>query len=575
MVATRMHLSAWLLLCLFTACAPVTPASRGAPASVADDPSGPPKSLVIGILVSIKGYGPWEFSSTGGGGASVAEIHTVGLVSEDQNGRLQPRLAAKLPSIDDGTIAVLPDGRMRTTWQLRPGVTWHDGTPLTAHDLAFSADLNRHPEFVTSLNPGILRAETAEARDASTLVITWKTTFHRALHLGHRDFWPYPRHLLEEAFEDDKQRFLALKYFTTEYVHLGPFRLVDYGLGEQQVFERYDGYYLGRPKIHTVTIRTISNVQALVAGFKAGSIDIVAEKTLPGDLAAELRDEWESSAEGVLLSRQDNWLYGAIQFGRQWARPEELSQDVRIRRALYQAIDRVAIREVMLPGFPDTNGDTFMPRGDPRAATVGLPFARYRYDPAASAQELAQAGWRKGPDGRLVNHEGRQVQIEIIAANDTWTKEVALIADSWRQLGIDATEVIPSRAVARDDERMASYPGVILRARSSAESVFAAFDSRLQALPHNRYAGANMGRYANPELDHLIDTLYGTIDERQQALLLKDMGEIIAADLPAMPIYFRTTFAVVRKGVHALTDDYASTRDTGVMARHAHLWDRS
>lgn len=149
-----------------------------------------------------------------------------------------------------------------------------------------------------------------------------------------------------------------------------------------------------------------------------------------------------------------------------------------------------------------------------------------------------------------------------------------MVADYWRQLGIDATEVIPSRAVARDDERMAAFPGVILRARSSAEGVFAAFDSRFQAAPSNRWAGANMGHYVNLELDSLIDTLFATIDERQQGVILKEMGEIMATDLPAMPIYFRTNFAALRKGVHALTEDYPSTRDVGGFARNAHLWDR-
>jgi ABC-type transport system substrate-binding protein len=116
---------------------------------------------------------------------------------------------------------------------------------------------------------------------------------------------------------------------------------------------------------------------------------------------------------------------------------------------------------------------------------------------------------------------------------------------------------------------------MIIRARSSGEGVFAAFDSRFHATAQNRYAGANMGHYTNTELDRLIDTLYGAIDERQQGLILKEMGEILAADLPSLPIYFRTNFAAVRKGVQALAEDYANTRDTGAMSRHAHLWDRA
>src|SRR5437870_13134768 len=64
------------------------------------------KTITIGQLNPIKSYGPWEFSTTAGGGASLAEVHTVGLVSEDRDGNLDPRLAARLPSLDDGTIAI-------------------------------------------------------------------------------------------------------------------------------------------------------------------------------------------------------------------------------------------------------------------------------------------------------------------------------------------------------------------------------------------------------------------------------------------------------------------------------------
>jgi peptide/nickel transport system substrate-binding protein len=569
----HVSLPAAIILILLVGCTSVRPTLSNAPPSVASEPAPPPKTLVVAVLTAFKGYQPMEFGLSGGGGATVAEIHTAGLVSEDDQGARTPRLAAKLPSLDDGSIVLLPDGRMQTTWELRPGVTWHDGTPLSADDLLFSFEVIKDPELVPVAGAAILRAEAITATGPSTVVATWKAPYFDAVNLNYRGFWLFPKHLLGDAFENDKPRFYAHRYFTTDYVHLGPFRLVDFGMGEQQVFERYDGYFLGRPRVTTIIVRTFGNPQALVAAFKAGAIDIVAEKTLPGDMATNLRDEWMSTGEGLLLSRQDNWLYGAFQFG-DWARPIELSQDVRLRRGLYQAIDREAIRDALVPGFADTSGDTFMHRGDPRTPLVGEPFARYRYDPTTALRELAAAGWRRGTDGRLVNQDGRPVQLEVVGANDTWTKEVALVADSWRQLGVDASELIPARAVALDIQRMATYPGVMIRARGSGEGVFPVFDSRIHPGPANRWTPGNMGYYVNPALDQLIDTLYRTIDERQQGMLLKEMGEIIATDLPAMPLYYRTNFAAVHNGVRAL-EDYTTTRDPWEVARSAHLWDRA
>src|SRR5437867_412447 len=58
----------------------------------------------------------------------VALVH-VGLASADDKGVLRPLLAEQVPSIDNGGWRLLPVGRMETTWTLKPGAAWHDGTP--------------------------------------------------------------------------------------------------------------------------------------------------------------------------------------------------------------------------------------------------------------------------------------------------------------------------------------------------------------------------------------------------------------------------------------------------------------
>jgi peptide/nickel transport system substrate-binding protein len=564
----------WVALVALASCTPAPEPGRSGTAS-ADTAPGSAKAIVIAQLNATKGYGPWEFAETGGGGSSLAEVHTAALVTEGTRGNLEPRLAARLPALEDESIVVLPDGRMRTTWSLRPDVKWHDGTPFTAEDILFGWDVAREPELVASITTsGLRQAESIEATDRLTVVITWSTTFYDALHLGHRQFWPFPRHLLGDAFQGDKQAFRLLPYFTTEYVHLGPFRLTDFGLGEQQVFERFDDYFLGRPRVNTLILRTITNANTLLANLKAGAVDVASEKTLPSEAAVQLYAEWQASGAGTVLDRQDNWVYAFFQFDPQWARPPEVSRDARLRRGLFQAIDREAIREAALPGLADANGDTFMQRSDPRSQIVGYPFARYRYDPARAVAELVESGWRRGADGQLLGLDGRQVQIELFGYDERWTREVALVADYWRRVGIDVIESIPSRALARDREIRSTFPGAAIRARASGEGVFDGFDGRLFATPQNRWQGGNNAHYANPALDRLIDTLYATLDEREQGRVLQQMGEIMATDLPALPIYFAITFAVVRQGIHALREDYAGIRDVGAMARNAHLWDR-
>ncbi|MBM2811379.1 MAG: hypothetical protein HW416_2138 [Chloroflexi bacterium] len=563
----------WLTLFMLVGCAPagpdVAPSGRSEPVGAASPQAF--KTITIAQLSAVKAFSSDEFSNTSGGGASLSQIHINGLVA---NGS-EPRIASKLPSFEDGSIVMLPDGQMRTVWKLRPEVTWHDGQPFTADDVVFSWQVAVDPLIPSSgsVKQVANSIERVEALDRGTASITWKNSYFHALELGYRELWPLPRHVLGTAFQGDKEEFLNLAYWSVEYMHLGPFRLVDFGLGERLIFERYDAYFLGQPKVDRIIVQTIPDPNVMLANLKSGAIDIATEKTLPLDVFVQLRNEWRQSDAGVLVERQDNWRYIWFQFDPQWARPIELSQDVRVRRGLLYGLDRDALRDFLLPGFADSSGDSFMPSNDPRAEIVGQPYARYHYDPARAAQELADAGWRRAADGRALNATGDQVQFEV-RGDPVDSKETALIADNWRRLGIDITETISPVSLARNAEYKSKFPGAEPRARSTGDQIFASFDSREHSIPQNRWTGTNSGHYSNLALDQLIDRLYRTVDEREQGQVLREMGELMAADLPAIPMYYRTLFAAVGKSIRGLSNDYASTRETGGMVRNSHLWDR-
>jgi peptide/nickel transport system substrate-binding protein len=561
-----------IILLTLVGCSAPHPNPTASDQSVGLAPEGPARNLAIAQLNLTKGFGPWWFASTGGGGASLGEIHTVGLTSEDRNGNIEPRAAARLPSLDDGTIVIQPDGRMETTWKLRPDVKWHNGAPFTADDVVFSVELARFASETSPLKPGLARAERVQALDPLTVRITWPTTFYRALYLGHRDLWPYPRDLLAEAFQGDKDAMLDLPYFTDQYINLGPFRLVDFGLGQHLVFERFDAFYLGRPKISRIVIQAIEDPNTALAHLKAGAVDLLPEQALNADVAIQLRDEWRQTGGGTVLARQNNWLRFAVQLDSRWVEPAELGRDVRIRRGLLQAIDRDTLREAMLPGFPDTSGDTFVRSTDALGGVVGRPFARYPFDPARAAQLLAEGGWQRGADGRLLNQQGAPVRVEMRGA-PIYAREVAIAADYWRQAGVDVTEVIPNAVRSREPEYRSTFPGVDTNDRGSGDTVFVTFDGRSHALAENRWSGANFNHYVNPNMDRLIDQLYITVGD-QQAQVIKQMSEILAEDVPVLPLYFKMSFAAVRQGVRAMTDDYPGTVDSGAAARYAYLWDR-
>src|SRR5581483_3605856 len=184
--------------------------------------------------------------STSGGWHTLTEIYATGLVTSDVNSRsLVGRLAVRAPSVDDGSVSVLPDGRMKVVFTLRPGVTWQDGTPFSAKDLMFSYRFHTDPGLPTAQMEHVGYMDSVEAPDDQTFVVYYKHPYYQGMALGVREFWPLPEHLLGDAYQrfqssKNADEVANLPYWTTGFVHLGPFRITTFDPGEGMTLQAYD-----------------------------------------------------------------------------------------------------------------------------------------------------------------------------------------------------------------------------------------------------------------------------------------------------------------------------------------------
>src|SRR5581483_10007449 len=121
--------------------------------------------------------------------------------SDVQTRQPVPRLAAEVPSLDDGTITVLPDGRMKVVYPLRRDVVWQDGVPFTADDMVFSVQFNSDKGLPNPESTASDLMDSAEAPDPYTFVVYFKGPYYQANVLGIRVFWPQPKHILGDAYE--------------------------------------------------------------------------------------------------------------------------------------------------------------------------------------------------------------------------------------------------------------------------------------------------------------------------------------------------------------------------------------
>src|SRR5439155_19119250 len=134
-------------------------------------------------------------------------------------------LADALPQLNTDTWRLFPDGRMETLYRLKSGLTWHDGTPLSAEDFVFAWRVFAKPELGNSTSPPINLMEEVVAPDPGTVLTRWREPFADAAALDDT-FQALPKHILERSFEDlDPVAFVNLSFWTQDYVGLGPYRV--------------------------------------------------------------------------------------------------------------------------------------------------------------------------------------------------------------------------------------------------------------------------------------------------------------------------------------------------------------
>jgi peptide/nickel transport system substrate-binding protein len=350
-------------------------------------------------------------------------------------------------------------------------------------------------------------------------------------------------------------------------VHTGPFRLKEFRIGEGLVFEAYDGYYLGRPKIDVVRVRTFSDPNVLFTNLLSGTVDLFPEPTLTTELGFRLKERWDATGEGtVYVVRGTTWFVTP-----QWrpaVQTEPASLDVRVRAALYYAIDRDALAEGLQGGHTELAAYSLITPGYRNHEASTNDMLKYKYNPDQARALLREAGWTPGPDGVLRNAaDGRRFRTPLTT---TLGNDIASISDYWQRIGLEVEQITLSESQSRDSQVRALYPGWEASGNNAGDGVL----NRLlgpAASAANRWSG-NRGGYEDPRAQQLIRTYYRSLGDQEQFQAMKAISDFVAAELPIMPLYYNARHIGVRKGLQAM-DDVQWRGDVGTEVRNAHLWD--
>lgn len=418
------------------------------------------KVLVVGLHqepITIQGFVPP--GSSGSRGNTEANFLHSQLVVADPDDVLHPQLALEVPSVANGTWRVNPDASMELTWKLRPGVRWHDGTPFTSSDLLFTFQVYKDGELAHPFPSQMRLMASADAPDAATLVTRWRAVSIEADRAP--GLVPIPRHLLEATYQSDKEAFVGSALFGGEFIGLGPYRMVQWERGSHMELTRFDDYFLGRPPLDGLIARFVGDPNTMAANILAGAVDVVLPPSLDLDVAVEIGRQWEGTGNQVRVGSLPSFLDIDLQYRPELVRPPNGMTNPLVRRALYQAIDRAGLADVMTHGTAPTADSWFRPNTPQRRAIEGA-IPQYPYDPAAARRLLADAGWTAGPDGTAVSSTTTEpLAMELWANTRAITKgdkQITLIGQDWKNVGVKV-ELAPIPIALRGDrQNEASFP---------------------------------------------------------------------------------------------------------------------
>jgi peptide/nickel transport system substrate-binding protein len=563
-----------LVSLLVSACAPAAPPPGVTGVSGSDPGTRARAKRAIATILGDPRTLRNTVNAAGGAGQApgvdtVEELLTVGLVTLDGRGQLHPRLVEAVPSVDNGLWRLFPDGRMETTWKIRPTARWHDGAQFTSDDLSFTAAVGQDREVRIFRDSVYDVIDSIETPDPATLVVQWKRPFIEAdvlfTHLTQASTAPLPRHLLGRAFAEDKENFVNLPYWGQEFVGTGPFKLKSFMQGSHVVLEAFDGFVLGRPKIDEIEVKFIPDSNTMIGAILSGAAELTLGRNLSLEQGLEVQRQWRSGKVEF-----DNSLWMAI--FPQFVNPDPpIVTDLRFRRAMIHAVDRASMVETIQAGRGTVAHSLVIP-GIPEYRDVETGAVRYDYDPRRSVQLIEELGFVRGADGFMRDATGRILSQELRTTKEAHN-EAALypVADYWQRVGVQVEPmVIPPQRIS-DRPFRAQFPAFEVIGQPNTVKALSRLRLAQTPLPEGNFVGVNRARYMSPEFDTMLERFYTTIPLRQRAEPLREIVHHMTEQLVWMGLYHEVNPSLIGSRLVGVTPRVAD----GTQAWNAHEWDIS
>ena len=480
------------------------------------------------------------------------------LAAWDPEGNLKPKLAAEIPTKENGGLAA--DGKS-VKWKLKQGVTWHDGKPFTADDVVFNWEYAKDPA-TAAVTIGSYRDVMVEKIDQYTVVVKFAkpTPFWADAFVGTRGM-QIPKHLFAD-FIGAKSRDAPTNL---KPVGTGPYLFKDFKPGDLVTGVINPNYHQpNKPYFDSIEMKGGGDaVSAARAVLQTGEFDFAWTMQVEDEILTRLEKGGKGrvlvtpggNIEHIQFNTTDPWTEVDGERSSIKTKHPTLS-DPAVRKAIALIVDNKSVEQHIYgrtgPATRDflNNPARFKSKANP---------IEFNIDKANEI--LDKAGWAKGPDG-IRSKDGKKLKfVYQTSINQPRQKTQAIVKQAAQKAGMDielksvTASVFFSSDVANPDTYTKFYCDLQMYTTTMSQpdpQIFMnQFTSWEVATKDNKWQGRNITRWRNEEYDKIYRASESELDPVKRTAMYIKMNDMVVQDLAVMGVVQRPGVAALNAKLNA------------------------
>lgn len=467
-------------------------------------------------------------------------------VKHNDSLELVPDLITEIPTVGNGGIS--PD-YLTYTYHLRRDARWHDGKPVTSHDVAFTYRLMMHPDINVETRQGWDVIAGVETPDEHTVVFHLREVYANFVGDCFYDESVLPRHLLEGTLGPDFQG----ADFHRHPIGSGPFVFHEWVPASHITVRANPAYYGGGPYLDEIVLRFVPDGNALLLELETGGV--MGIDNAPNALA-----EAAGGVEGVTVYRNPALFNEHLDLNCR----SPILGDVRVRRAIALVTDRHEISEkiydgIWIPAYGDDHP------GSPYYCDA--PREMNALDPERAARLLREAGWVDRDGDGIREKDGKPLRLAISTVTGMLNRERTemVLRDQYRRIGIELTvqNHHPTVLFGSYDE------GGILKRGAFDIALYAILTPPDPSTKEGSYsaqfmppAGQNYSRIDHERLTELLERGSATVAFRERKRIYDEIAVILAEQAPIVPLLWVTQLDAMPVRMHNYRPNPTQSGDT-------------